>query len=139
MKNELIRSHFPRKGVDVLPPNLRNGKIKKLDEIKKKVWIELVKKIFLTVHPLSWESEIIPFLDILSCGLMNYPQSCLILKTYAVAVIQTSRRFPEKIVELVKDHILGTDFYLNSCVSYGSDWMISTLIDCIIWNLLKIQ
>ena len=79
-----------------------------LDEIKKKVWMTFVAEIFLTVDPLSWEDEIVPFLDVLSCGLIQYPESVLILKNYTVAMLKISMHFPEKFIEYSKDHIFDT-------------------------------
>ena len=89
-----------------------------------------VAEIFLTVDPLSWEDEIVPFLgqgstdmnrallglnspwipveDVLSCGLIQYPESVLILKNYTVAMLKISMHFPEKFIEYSKDHILDT-------------------------------
>ena len=95
--------------------------------------MSFVAEIFLTVDPLSWEDEIVPFLgqgsmnqnfsslassglsgsvisvkDVLSCGLIQYPESVLILKNYTVAMLKISMHFPEKFIEYSKDHILDT-------------------------------
>ena len=77
-----------------------------LDEVKKKVWMEFLTEIFARVDPLSLKDEIIPFLDILSCALINYSDSCMILQTYAVAIIRASLSFPDKFIEYSKNHIL---------------------------------
>ena len=79
-----------------------------------------VAEIFLTVDPLSWEDEIVPFLDVLSCGLIQYPESVLILKNYTVAMLKISMHFPEKFIEYSKDHILDTVIKIYS--GFFSNW-----------------
>ena len=63
IKNELIRAaNFPRKSIESVDFNTASPELIRLDEVKKKVWIEFVTEIFLIVDPLSWEDGLSRFL-----------------------------------------------------------------------------
>ena len=74
---------------------------------------------FGAVGPLNWETETISFFDVISCGLISHSSCYSILRTYAFSIISASIYFPEKFIELSKDHILSPMLrvYAMSCHS----------------------